>query len=416
MIDPVLRHWAFDTDFLRERMSFICGPRQVGKTTLARGHLSRLGQDAHYFNWDSLALRRKYAADPEFFIRDLSPVAALPPADTSKPRPWVVFDEIHKYPKWKNLLKGYYDDWKTAVRFVVTGSARLDMFRRSGDSLVGRYFLFHMFPLHPNDVTGRIPNRDTAWDAGRDGPAFDEPDAAFAEAAFRLLDLSGFPEPFSAGTREFYRRWQDNHLSLILREDIRDLTKIAGLRQLETLVFLLPDRVGSPVSLNSLKNILGCAHGSVRSWLGALEKVFLVFPVSPFAGRLARAVVKEKKYYFWDWGIHDDPGRRLENFVAVQLQRAVAAWNEWGRGHFRLTYVRTRDGRESDFLIVDRNSPRLIIECRTAGSALSPSLAYFKERLAVPFGIQVNAESGGLRQIARNVYAAGLDRFLSLLP
>ena len=254
------------------------------------------------------------------------------------------------------------------------------------------------------------------WDAGRDGPAFDEPDAAFAEAAFRLLDLSGFPEPFSAGTREFYRRWQDNHLSLILREDIRDLTKIAGLRQLETLVFLLPDRVGSPVSLNSLKNILGCAHGSVRSWLGALEKVFLVFPVSPFAGRLARAVVKEKKYYFWDWGIHDDPGRRLENFVAVQLQRAVAAWNEWGRGHFRLTYVRTRDGRESDFLIVDRNSPRLIIECRTAGSALSPSLAYFKERLAVPFGIQVNAESGGLRQIARNVYAAGLDRFLSLLP
>ncbi|MBM3295659.1 MAG: ATP-binding protein [Candidatus Aminicenantes bacterium] len=416
MIDQAIRHWVFDRDFLHGRMSFICGPRQIGKTTLARSHLDREGQGRHYINWDSLETRRRFASDSQFFIRDLVPPATDSTSAGARPRPWIVFDEIHKYPKWKNLLKGYYDDWKTAVRIIVTGSARLDAFRRSGDSLVGRYFLFKMFPLHPNDLTGRIPDRSASWDPGRDEAAFEETNREFAEASSGLLELSGFPEPFTAGTWDFYRRWQDNHLSLIIQEDVRDLTKIASLQKLETLVFLLPERVGSPLSLNNLKDILQCAHGSVRSWLSALEKVFLVFHVSPFSGSLKRSVVKEKKYYFWDWGVHDDPGRRLENFVAVQLQRAVAAWNEWGRGKFRLTYVRTRDGREADFLIVDRNRPRMIVECKAQDDSLSPSLAYIKDRLAVPFGVQVRSGAGPLRQIDRNVYAAGLDRFLSLLP
>ena len=415
-IKPIVGSWALANKYLHDRMAFICGPRQIGKTTLIQRHLRSVHQDPNYFNWDSISLRREFALNPLFFIENLRLTSdSKRPAPWNK-RPWVAFDEIHKYPQWKNLLKGYYDEWKSDIRFVVTGSAKLDFFRHSGDSLVGRYFLFRMNPLHPRDLDAAAFNPEKAWHPRRGIPSFDKIGSSFSNSARVLLELCGFPEPFSVGTQEFYRRWKDNHISLITGEDLRDLTKIASLQKLQTLFFLLPERVGSPLSLNSLKDTLQCAHATVQSWLEAMEKVFLLFSLSPFAGKLKRSVIKEKKYYFWDWGVHNEPGKRFENFLAVQLQRAVSAWNEWGKGDYRLMYVRTKDGRELDFVIVDQNNPLLLIECKWGEKSLAPSVVYFKERLNAPLAIQVNGIPGALSQYQRGIFISGYDRFLSLLP
>jgi len=327
-----------------------------------------------------------------------------------------VFDEIHKYPRWKNILKGYYDEWKNSINFVITGSARLDYLRQSGDSLVGRYFLFKMNPLHPHDLTGFVLNRDSAWHPKLSMIPFDEPDKTFQDATAQLYDLNGFPEPVSVGTKDFYERWKNDHISLITNEDIRDLSRIIHIQKLQTLVFLLPERVGSPLSLNNLKNILGCAHASVKNWLEALKKVYLVFEIAPFAARLKRSVLKEHKYYFWDWGLIEDQGKRFENFIAVQLQRAVSAWNEWGKGDYRLMYVRTKDGREIDFIITEKDKPYLLIECKVNEKNLAPNLVYFKDRIKVPIAFQVINEAAYLKQVERGVFIVGRDRFLQILP
>ena len=164
-------------------------------------------------------------------------------------------------------------------------------------------------------------------------PSFDEPDKTFQDATKQLYDLTGFPEPLSVATRVFYERWKNNHISL------------------------LPERVGSPLSLNNLKSILGCAHASVQNWLEALKTVYLVFDIAPYTARLKRSVRKERKNYLWDWGLLEDQGKRFENFIAVQLQRAVSAWTEWGKGNYQLMYVRTKDGREVDFVITEKTNP-----------------------------------------------------------
>ena len=412
----ILSQWALDESFLHGRMSFICGPRQIGKTTLAQNHLEQIKQIKNYHNWDSLSLKRNFSYNPLFFIENiplpLSPGKKLP----AEMRQWVVFDEIHKYPQWKNILKGYYDELKQNINFVIIGSARLDYFRQSGDSLVGRYFLFKMSPLHPHDLTGFILNRDSAWHPKSSLVPFSDSDKTFQEATLQLFDLTGFPEPLSIGTKDFYERWKNNHISLITSEDIRDLSRISNIQKLQTLVFLLPERVGSPVSLNNLKNILGCAHASVKNWLEALKKVYLVFAIAPYTARLSRSVRKEQKYYFWDWGLLQEPGKKFENFIAVHLQRAVSAWNEWGKGDYQLMYVRTKDGREVDFVVTERDTPYILVESKKNDKNLAASLTYFKNRLRVPLAFQVVETQGHLKQVDRGTFIIGLDRFLQILP
>ncbi len=415
-IRNIIGQWALDQDFLHGRMSFICGPRQIGKTTLVRQYLERIGQRDNYHNWDSLTLRQRFASNPLFFIANISKPLVSGNLPSTQNREWIVFDEIHKYPHWKDILKGYYDEWKEFIEFIITGSARLDYFRRSGDSLVGRYFLFKMNPLHPNDLTGVTLDRDTAWTPNILEDPFHEPNQSFSEATDHLYHLSGFPEPASVGTKEFYQRWKNNHISLITTEDVRDLSRIENIQKLQTLVFLLPERVGSPLSVNNLKNILGCAHASVQNWLEILKKVYLVFDLLPYSAHLARSVRKERKFFFWDWGLLEDEGKRFENFVAVQLKRAVSAWTEWGKGDFNLSFVRTKDGREVDFVITSNQKACLLIECKMSERTLSPNLRYFKDRLQVPMAFQVIETPGHLEQVDKGIFVMGLDRLLKILP
>jgi predicted AAA+ superfamily ATPase len=215
----VVGNWAFDDNFLNNRMSFISGPRQIGKTTLSKLFLKKIKQINNYYNWDSFTVKKKYIENPIFFIEN------LPPLNTLKQKQWIVFDEIHKDKKWKNILKSYYDEFKDFFNFIICGSARLDIFRKSGESLLGRYFIFRMFPLGPNDVVfGENFKIENAWNPVEPFE-INEVSLEFKEAVNQLFEISGFPEPFLKGEKSFYKRWQKSHISLITTEEIRDLTK-----------------------------------------------------------------------------------------------------------------------------------------------------------------------------------------------
>jgi uncharacterized protein len=397
-------------------MSFIAGPRQVGKTTLVQRHLRHIHQEGLYYNWDTVTTKRRFSETRLFFLENIpEPVPA--PDHSIMPRFWVTLDEFHKHPDWKEVLKGYYDEFGHFIRFVVCGSARLDFFRRSGESLLGRYFLFRMHPMGPRDVlTTEGFDVRSAWIPGEKIPMVD-PDAAFREAACQLLSLTGFPEPFFAGKKEFYRRWQDAHISLLTSEEVRDLSKISDISGIQLLASLLPERVGAPLSINALAMTLKCAHSTVKNWLQALAQVYLIFFVPPYASSLARSIKKGQKVYFWDWGIHRDQGKRLENFLAVQLMKAISAWNECGLGRFSLFYVKTKDGRETDFLVTNEEKPVLLVEAKTSDEHLDKNLVYFKEKTGATLAFQVVMGADGLlKQKAPSVFLIDVHRFLMLLP
>lgn len=413
-IFPVVAHWAFDPEFLGRRMSFISGPRQIGKTTLTLSVLGNLGQEKNYYNWDTITVKRGYASNPLFFFENIpEPVLSL--RKNKLPKYWVIFDEFHKHPKWKQMLKGYYDEFGSFIRFVVCGSARLDIFRKSGESLLGRYFLSKMFPIGPKDIVeGERFKINSTWNPDN-VVHFIKPSGDFVETVETLYHVSGFPEPFLKGKKDFYRRWRDEHISLLTTEEVRDLSKISDLARLQNLALLLPERVGSPISVNNLAQTLTCAHATVNTWLDALELVYMIFRLSPFTGKLTRTVRKEKKVYFWDWGVVEDEGKRFENFLAVQLFRTVSAWTEWGWGSFNLFFVRTKDGRETDFIITKNRKPLMIIEAKLTDTGIDSSLSYFKERLPAPLAFQVVWNKDILRQVRPGVFVIDIFRFLSLL-
>lgn len=402
---PNLLCWALDEDFLGDRMAFIAGPRQIGKTTLLRTYLDEVGHSDRYFNWDIASVRTRARRDPDFFAEGAA-AAQFP----------VVFDELHKLPKWKNYLKGLYDGWKGRIRFIVTGSARLDFARRSGDSLVGRYFLYRRLPLHPRECIAGI-DAVPAWVAGSPLTPPPEPAPEFRDATSTLLEITGFPEPFLKGSRRFLERWRTEHLSLLIREDLRDLSRIEQLLRVEELAELLRGRVATPLSTNSLARDLGASFRAVQGWLHGLELVYLAFRIPPFYTRLARALRKEPKLYFWDWSLPESPGARFENFVAVQLCRAVHSWNERGLGRFSLAYIRTRDGIECDFVLLDGRKPVLLVEAKQGDTELSGALLKIRNWLGGVDAIQLVDSPGYLRQHReRGVLVLGLDRFLQLTP
>jgi uncharacterized protein len=410
-----IKDWALNPLFLGRRMSFIAGPRQVGKTTLVQGYLQHIKQEHLYYNWDTVTTKRKFSENQLFFLENI-PEAVPAPNHSAMPSFWVALDEFHKHPDWKMVLKGYYDEFGHFIRFVICGSARLDYFRRSGESLLGRYFLFKMYPMGPKDVLNAEDfDPHSAWIPGKKIPSA-EPDAAFKEAVGQLMSLTGFPEPFFAGSMEFYRRWQDAHISLLTSEEVRDLSKISDIARVQLLSSLLPERVGSPLSVNSLTTSLRCAHATVKNWLEALAQIYLIFFIPPYASSLARSIKKEQKIYFWDWGIHQDGGKRFENFLAVQLMKAVSAWNECGLGKFSLQYVRTKDGRETDFLITNQGKPILLVEAKTSDKHLDKNLVYFKEKTGATLAFQVVMRADGLfSQKAPSVFVIDVNRFLLFL-
>lgn len=360
-------------------MVFLPGPRQCGKTTLAR-RIAEEFADSLYLNWDYVADRKQILKHPDFPSR-------MP--RHSRGAPLIILDEIHKYRKWKAMMKGLYDAFHREFRFLVSGSGRLDIYQRGGDSLAGRYEYFHLWPFTLAELAETRANADHFFSDPLAG--IETYESKMSETWNQLLHTGGFPEPFIAGSETRWRRWSRAYRKQLIREDIRDLTGLKQLDVVETLFEFLPERVGSPLSLNSLAELLQVAYNSVKAWIDILERFYLVFRISPWSKRISRGLRKEQKLYLFDLPQIEDPAARFENAVALELYRAVNTWNDLGLDDFSLHYIRTREKHEVDFLIACRKAPFLLIETKLSDNQPSSTLRRFQENLRVPAIQLVNA-------------------------
>jgi predicted AAA+ superfamily ATPase len=339
-------HKQIEAD-LKKKMVFVAGARQVGKTTLARQLLENADG---YLNWDIPEHREK------ILKREL-PVGKF----------WV-FDEIHKYRGWRNFLKGIYDLNGPRQKVLVTGSAKLDFYRYGGDSLQGRY---HFLRLHPLSAA--------------------ELKIGTGEDLLTLLQLGGFPEPFLSGSEVDATRWSREYRTRLVREDIAGLERVTDLGNMELLMLNLPEKVGNPLSLNSLREDLNVSHKTVANWLNILERAYAIYRISPFGNPKLRAVKKEQKHYHIDWSLVQDPGPRFENMVACHLLKWVHYKQDAQGSDAELMYFRDVDRREVDFVVVEKKKPVLMVECKFGDAEISRGLRYMKARFPDCDAFQISA-------------------------
>lgn len=401
---PYIKIWQ---DIAADKsMIFLAGPRQAGKTTLAQ-IISDSFTNSLYFNWDIAEHRTDFMRDPLFFekieLRDSS-------------TPLIVLDEIHKYKDWKNYLKGVYDQFHDKYQFLISGSGRLDLYQKGGDSLAGRYFLFHLWPF----TISELGKSNRQIDQFLKNPLQIEMENTEELKGIwsGLSELSGFPESYLSGKKTTYRRWSNIYSQQLIREDIRDLTGLKSVLDMETLYYLLPSRIGSPISAASLARDLKVSYNSIQSWLSAFERFFLCFSIGPWTQKIARAIQKERKVYLWDTPRIKEPAARFENMVALELYRAVTAWNDMGYGRFSLHFIKNKEQQEVDFLIANDGEPIVLVEAKLSDTEPSQALRKFQGVLKKP-AIQLVEKSEGYRMIPNGdqyILVTAAYQWLSGLP
>jgi len=353
------RHMRYITphilDDLKRKMVFVGGPRQVGKTTLAKAILTSSYPDGRYLNWDfdedrQDILKKRWSTD----------------------NPLLIFDELHKFPKWKGWIKGIYDVSHDLHSFLITGSARLDVYRRGGDSLLGRYHYWRLHPFTLDEIPKGISPKD----------AFE-----------RLMTLGGFPEPFLEGDERTARRWRRERFDRVLREDVRDLEPVRDIQLLSIFLDLLRHRVGGLVVLSNLAGDLEISPKTAKAWLETLERMYLVFSVRPYTKSLPRAVRKPPKVYFFDNGdVLGDEGARFENLVATSLLKRLHYLEDSQGYKYELRYIRDKEGREVDFAIVKEGELEELIEVKYSDDSIARSLSYYADRLNPKKAVQIVAK------------------------
>lgn len=354
------------------QIALISGPRQVGKTTLANS--IRKQKNTHYFNWDD-------SNDRETLLAGSRSIAEKVNFDTLlEATPLMVFDEIHKYGKWKQLIKGFHDRYKDRCDIIVTGSARMDVYKKGGDSLMGRYFNYRLHPLSISETMQR-PLSDSE---------IQNPSKPSDKQFERLLQWGGFPEPFIKSDRRFFNRWSRLREQQLLAEDIRELTGVHELGQLETLAILLKNQAGQLTSYSSLAKKVRVSVDTIRRWTSILESLYYCFSVRPWSRNVTRSILKEPKYYLWDWSQCQDIGARNENFIASHLLKAVHFWTDLGYGNYELHYLRDKEKREVDFLVSRDAQPWFLVEVKSStDQTLSPHLARFARQIKAEHAFQV---------------------------
>lgn len=356
------------------QMALVSGPRQVGKTTTCRLRASA------YVNWDDLDDRELILAGPGRLV-DVLGLDRL-----SETVPMVLFDELHKFPRWKQFLKGFFDTHADRVRIAVTGSSRMTVFRRGGDSLMGRYFPYRMHPFSIAETIVRElpdPERIVRPPRSVDAQEFDA-----------LWLHGGYPEPFLKRDARFSRRWQSLRLQQLVKEDVRDFTQVQHLDQLEIMVRMLIDRSARQLVYGNLARQVRVSVDTARRWVAALCDLHLGFLVRPWFSNVSRSLRKEPKWYLRDWAAIRDTGQRAETFVACHLLKAVEGWNDMGLGDFQLGYLRDKEKREVDFLVARDGRPWFLVEAKHGDESMSPSLKRFQAQVGAPFAFQVTLDAG----------------------
>ena len=365
------------------QMAFLSGPRQVGKTTLANALLPK----AKYYNYDRPKDALLFGAGPDSVADD----AGL--AAPALARNGIVFDELHKFSGRKRFLKGFFDLYGRGLQVAVTGSARLNVYKRGGDSLMGRYFPYRIHPLSVGELAdGRLDLEQLHR----------EPRRVERRTVDDLLRFGGFPEPFLSGSDRFCNRWRNARRDLVFHEDLRDLSRVQDIRGVRALADLLASCVTGGINYSNLAVDLQVTPDTVKSWIGLLESVYEVYTVRPWFRNVANTIRKQPKVYFWDWSSVKAGGMRNENFIASHLLKSVQWWTDSGLGEFGLHYVRDKQQREVDFLIARDGEPYMLVECKTSlDEALSPSLSHFQKMLKAPYAVQVavEAESAGVNPL-----------------
>ncbi len=361
---------------LDRKIVFLSGPRQVGKTTLSK----QLFESYTYLNYDS-------AQNRDTIIRN----------EWDRSADLVILDEIHKMKKWKSWLKGVFDSEGIPPRLMVTGSARLDTYRKSGDSLAGRFFSYRLHPLTLKEIDHYL--------------SIPPP-----QALDQLLTLGGFPEPFLNGSEQYARRWRRTHIDTIVRQDLLDLETVRDIKSIEILINLLKQRVGSLVSYSSLANDLQVSIHTVKHWLQILENLYIIFPVRPFHRDITRSILKTGKYYFYDTGaVSGNEGVRLENLVAAALLREIHYLEDTDGRHGELCFIRDRESREIDFLVVIDNIPRQLVEVKLSDNQFSSHLSRFSAMLGDIPGVQIvknlkqNKSHGSLSMVSAAEFLVRLN-------
>jgi uncharacterized protein len=388
----------------RGKMAFISGPRQVGKTTFSKQFENHFDQSI-YKNWDETEFRRLWTKSP-------NQLEAQFDLTRENAKRLVILDEIHKAKGWKQKLKGLYDHFSKELRFIVTGSARLNVFRRGGDSLMGRYLHFRLHPFSYGEVTEKKSLTPDDWIS----QLYTSSKTSLPQEPLeRLLRFSGFPEPFLSGDAKILNLWSRGRTEKIIREDLRDLSRLPELSQVEMLVSLLSAKVGSPLSVQSLREDLEVAHDTVKRWLLYLNELYYFFEIRPWTKSVGRTLKKEPKLYLYDWTEIDESGPRYENMLAVHLQKACDYWTDIGEGAFELFYLRNKEKQEIDFLIARNKKPWIAIEAKYSDKTIQhQAIDKLTSRLSCKFA-QVVFEEGIYRnQNGRLLVSA--NRFLSGLP
>jgi hypothetical protein len=363
--------------FSDHRVAMLSGPRQCGKTTLGKMLLKHRGA-GEYRNWDDVEFRRQWAKQPRTVV----------PAARRGVTPLLVLDEIHKDRRWKRTLKGVYDTLERPCDILVTGSARLNVYNKGSDSLLGRYFHFRMHPfslreMHsiestpPDQVIESIFSRSLRRRkaGGSDLRA--------------LMRFGPFPKPLFEQDERKALLWRRTRNEIVVREDLRDISRIPELARIEMMIALLPERVGGPLSLTSLREDMEVSFDTIARWLAYLRELYYLYEIKPFSRKIHRSLKREGKVYFWDWSEVPNEAARFENLVAGHLLKACHFWTDTGLGTFELFLLKNKDKQEIDFLIVRDGEPWLPVEVKYRETVPSPNWPKFMADLPCKKGIQI---------------------------
>jgi len=335
---------------LKKKMVFLVGPRQVGKTFLAKD-IAKEFNHSTYLNYDNFK-------DREIINKEQWP----------QNTELLILDEIHKMKDWKNYLKGLYDTKKSSLKILVSGSARLEAFRQAGDSLAGRFFVHHLLPLSPSEL---------------------KENTKYANNLERLIKRSGFPEPFLVQSNIDAKRWRNVYLDSLIRTDVLDFERIYDFKAIKLVLELLRRKVGSPVSYNSIARDVAISPITVKKYIEIFKALFIVFSLSPFSKKIARSILKEEKIYFYDNAlVIGDEGLVLENLVALSLLKSSLGQNDVLGKNTKIQYLRTKEGKEVDFVISENEKIKEIIEVKLSDDSVSKNLLYFSQKYKLK-GIQL---------------------------